>query len=140
MARPKPGFPIVVALALAFTIASLNLLYAQGETPPAPRPDPAASGAQMTDGPMADGHMAGMAQGDGAHGTMADGMGMTPTGDPDVDFARGMIVHHQGAIDMARTVLDSGSDPEIRELAEAIVAAQQAEIAFLTDWLDRHGG
>jgi len=59
------------------------------------------------------------------------------TGDPDVDFARGMIPHHQGAIDMAQAVLAHGQDPEIRALAEAIIAAQEKEIAFLRRWLEK---
>jgi len=43
-------------------------------------------------------------------------------------FLTGMIAHHVGAIDMAKLVLASGSDPEVRTLAEAIIAAQQTEI------------
>jgi hypothetical protein len=65
------------------------------------------------------------------------GMAIEFTGNPDVDFARGMIPHHQGAIDMARAVLEYGRDPEIQELAEAIIAAQEKEIAFLRSWLKR---
>ena len=42
-----------------------------------------------------------------------------------------MIVHHEGAIEMAQDELDSGSSPDVRELAEAIIIAQTAEIATM---------
>jgi uncharacterized protein (DUF305 family) len=71
---------------------------------------------------------------DAMHKAMAEPM----TGDPDVDFAKGMIPHHQGAIDMARAELQFGKDPELRKLAENIIAAQESEIAFLKAWLSRH--
>lgn len=54
------------------------------------------------------------------------------TGRPDVDFLAMMIPHHQGAVDMARAVLRHGEDPLTRQLAEDIIAGQQAEIAAMT--------
>ncbi|MBX9683192.1 MAG: DUF305 domain-containing protein [Hyphomicrobium sp.] len=62
-------------------------------------------------------------------------MTMEFTGNPDVDFARGMIPHHQGAIDMAKVVLKYGKDPEMKKLAEEIIKAQDTEIAFMKGWL-----
>ncbi len=62
------------------------------------------------------------------------------TGNPDADFIRGMIPHHQGAVDMARIVLEHGSDPDVKAFAEKVIAAQEAEIAWMTDWLAKNGG
>ena len=61
------------------------------------------------------------------------------TGDVDVDFAVGMIPHHQAAIDMAKIQLEFGTDPGMRELAEAIIAAQESEIATLKAFLASKG-
>ncbi len=54
---------------------------------------------------------------------------------PDVAFACGMIAHHQGAIDMAQVLLAHGENPEMRKLADEIIAAQVGEIALMTSWL-----
>ena len=65
---------------------------------------------------------------------------MEMSGEPGVDFALMMIPHHQSAIDMAKAYLESGEgDPELTRLSEAVVAAQESEIAFLREWLARHG-
>lgn len=74
-----------------------------------------------------------------ANMAMHQGMDIEFTGNADVDFVRGMIAHHQGAIDMAKIVLEHGKDPEIRKLAEGIVAAQESEIAFMKEWLAKNG-
>ncbi|MEV6214498.1 DUF305 domain-containing protein [Nocardia sp. NPDC051833] len=46
-----------------------------------------------------------------------------------------MIAHHEGAVDMAQTELNGGVNPESRQLATAIVADQQAEIATMRGML-----
>lgn len=75
----------------------------------------------------------------GANNKMHSAMAFPFTGNADVDFAKSMIPHHQGAIDMAKIVLAFGSDPEIRKLAEAVISAQESEIALMREWLSRNG-
>jgi uncharacterized protein (DUF305 family) len=74
-----------------------------------------------------------------ANNRMHSAMGSNIPADADVAFVQGMIPHHQGAIDMARIVLDHGTDPENRRLAQAIITAQEAEIAQMRAWLERRG-
>jgi uncharacterized protein (DUF305 family) len=62
-------------------------------------------------------------------------MAIEYSGDPDVDFTRGMIAHHRGAVEMAEIVIKYGKDPKIRALAEGIIKAQKEEIAFMEKWL-----
>ncbi len=73
-----------------------------------------------------------------AHMKMTRDMTVPYSGNSDVDFVRGMIPHHQGAIDMAKVQLAHGKDPAIRTLAEKIIADQEKEIAQMKDWLKKN--
>ena len=74
-----------------------------------------------------------------ANDKMHKEMGVAFSGDPDIDFVRGMIPHHQGAVDMAKVVLAHGKDPELRKLAESVITEQEKEIAFMREWLKKRG-
>jgi uncharacterized protein (DUF305 family) len=74
-----------------------------------------------------------------ANDKMHKDMDIKFSGDADIDFFKGMIPHHRGAIDMAKVVLAHGKDPETKKLAQEIIAAQEKEIAFMRDWLKKRG-
>jgi hypothetical protein len=59
------------------------------------------------------------------------------SGNSDVDFVSLMLPHHQAAIDMAKTQLLYGKDPQMRRLAQEIITDQQLEIELMQRWLKR---
>ncbi len=59
--------------------------------------------------------------------------------DSDVAFARGMIPHHAQAVDMADLAEERAADPQVRDLAGRIRAAQQPEIDLMEGWLEEWG-
>jgi len=61
-----------------------------------------------------------------------------PSGDTDEDFVKLMLPHHQAAIDMAKTELLYGTDPQMRRLAQEIITDQQSEIELMRLWLKQH--
>jgi uncharacterized protein (DUF305 family) len=73
-----------------------------------------------------------------AHLKMMHDMAVTYSGNADIDFVRGMIPHHQAAIDAANIILKYGKDPENQKLATAIIAAQEREIASMQAWLAKN--
>jgi uncharacterized protein (DUF305 family) len=75
----------------------------------------------------------------GINSRMHGEMQIVYSGNTDVDFAKSMLAHHEGAIDMARIELAFGKNPEMRKLAEEIVRAQQAEVEQITAWLKTQG-
>ncbi|MDQ0454965.1 CopM family metallochaperone [Rhizobium paknamense] len=107
----------------------------------------AAFGASAEDKPMhMHGAMAGQEQAQSpssqafaaANARMHKAMDIDYSGNADVDFVRGMIAHHQGAIDMAKVELQYGKDEKLRKLAQDIITAQEGEIAMMKAWLAEH--
>ncbi len=74
---------------------------------------------------------------DAMHGEMMAGVS-DPV--PDMAFARGMLPHHAGAVDMAKVQLEYGKDAEMRKLAQAIIDAQEPEIKQMKKWISANGG
>ena len=57
------------------------------------------------------------------------------TGDPDVDFATMMKMHHEAGIKMAEAYLKGAEDPKIRAMANEIVSSQKEESKEFEEWL-----
>jgi uncharacterized protein (DUF305 family) len=64
--------------------------------------------------------------------------GMDP--DPAKAWAKMMIAHHQGAVEMSETVLKETKDPMIRKMAQKGMDEQRKEQKMLKEWLSKHGG
>ena len=52
----------------------------------------------------------------------------------DKAFIETMIIHHQGAIDMAREAQQKAKHAEIKQLSGEIISAQSKEIDMMQDW------
>jgi uncharacterized protein (DUF305 family) len=90
-------------------------------------------------GPETTGPMPGMDHGPGGMSTMS-GADMAALEDASgsrasVLFLEQMVVHHRGAIDMARMEIAAGENPDARDLAREIVRTQEAEITTMTELL-----
>lgn len=126
--------------ALCIVALGATAALAQDKIPAMPMDHGAMShGTMQMEAPAADGSPS-TAAFVAANQKMHAGMDIAFTGNADVDFARGMIAHHQGAIDMAKVELEYGKDPEMRALAEGVIAAQEKEITFMQAWLAKNGG
>jgi uncharacterized protein (DUF305 family) len=85
---------------------------------------------------MPDGSMmpnTGMGMHDMMSGMMA-GLEGKKGDDFDKAFLAEMIVHHQGAVQMAQMVLESSKKPELIKLANDIISAQNSEITMMQNW------
>ncbi len=66
---------------------------------------------------------------DSMHAMMNRMMATSKTNDPEIDFAKMMIMHHQGAINMSNVEIQAGSNDSLKRTAQKIITEQQAEIA-----------
>jgi uncharacterized protein (DUF305 family) len=62
-------------------------------------------------------------------------MMIKPSGNIDVDFLKGMIPHHQGAIDMSEELIKKSKDAELKALAQKMIDDQKAEIKMMQEML-----
>jgi uncharacterized protein (DUF305 family) len=67
--------------------------------------------------------------------------GAAALNEADVEFAQGMIAHHEQAIEMAEIALDptTQAGPEVLDLAQRIKGAQDPEVELMTGWLTAAG-
>ncbi len=121
---------LLLALGTGGALAQDSGLPAICTGPHAGHDMPSAMGMPM--GEMDEAHHALMEGMDQMHADMDAAM---KAEDIDVAFICGMIPHHQGAIAMAKAELAYGDDPFARKLAEKIIAAQEAEIGQMQEWL-----
>jgi uncharacterized protein (DUF305 family) len=120
-------------LVLAFAIASIpTIALAQGTHHGGHSGHGKPSAAQAADTPATKGYRE-------ANAKMHRDMDIVFSNHADIDFVRGMIPHHQGAIDMAKVALQHGKDEQIRKWATDVIREQEREIAEMQAWLKKQG-
>jgi uncharacterized protein (DUF305 family) len=123
IARLNPATQLVFAATVALTILSIGLLRAGVQS------ESLTDDSQLTANPDWSELAASM---DKMHMAM---QAVARSGNSDIDFVRLMLPHHQAAIDMAKTELLYGKDPQMRRLAQEIITDQQSEIELMGRWL-----
>jgi uncharacterized protein (DUF305 family) len=77
--------------------------------------------------------MQGMKHGSGMTGDMTMDLGAADT-NYDLRFIDAMTLHHQGAVKMAKEAVQKSGRPEIKQLAQNIIKAQEAELKQMKQW------
>jgi hypothetical protein len=121
--RLNGAIPLLIAAAAALTILSIGLVRAGAQS------GTLADSSQSSADPNWSELIASM---DKMHMAMS---AVARSGNSDIDFVRLMLPHHQAAIDMAKTQLLYGKDPQMRRLAQEIITDQQSEIELMERWL-----
>lgn len=112
----RAGSAMLVAMSFAMGVALAALLT------------PVAAAGSAAD---ASNHAAFLAENDRAMERMMKDVAIAPSGDVDRDFVHMMVPHHRGAIEMAMAQLRHGRNPQLRRIAQEIIATQQQEIAAM---------
>ncbi|MBX9803957.1 MAG: DUF305 domain-containing protein [Caulobacteraceae bacterium] len=133
------GWASVIAVFLALSAFAYGMLSARSRpvaetTPPSSTRDVAGHQTQGATPGEAPSTQAYREANDRMHREMA----IAYTGDADVDFLRGMIAHHDGAVAMAKIAVEHGEAADVENLAREIIAAQEAEIIRMRILLARH--
>jgi uncharacterized protein (DUF305 family) len=69
------------------------------------------------------------------HGSQGMNMDLGPADESfDLRFIDAMILHHQGAVEMAQVALEQSNRDEIKQLSQQIIAAQEQEIQQMQEW------
>ncbi|NJL23297.1 MAG: DUF305 domain-containing protein [Leptolyngbyaceae cyanobacterium SM1_3_5] len=114
-------------LAIVFT-GALALTACAGQSTTQSTPEGQSPTTETAQSPMSDMDHSGM-----NHGSMS--MDLGPKNETfDLRFIDGMIPHHEGAVVMAQEALQKSNRPEIKQLAQEIINAQEREIADLKQW------
>ena len=68
---------------------------------------------------------------DSMHVMMSRMEAMPKTNDPEIDFPKMMIMHHQGAINMGNVQIQNGSNDSLKRISQKMIMMQQMEIQEL---------
>ena len=120
---------VVALMVVAVALTATGIALAQG-----PLGGQRGPGGMMGGGMMGPGMMGGMM----GSGMMGPNMGRRPPTDPnqpyDLRFLDQMIAHHQMGVIMTQHMAEDSARPEMRDLAQRIITAQQREITQMQQW------